>query len=66
MSKQRGPVLLPIIYTVLAVSGGHASTIQEPAIEHASASCGAADCRWNVHCDNWLGYWVPKAIWRMR
>ena len=61
MSKQRGPVLLLIIRAVMSVSGGHASTVQEPAIQHAPAFYGAAaDCRWNVHCGNWLGYWVPK------
>jgi hypothetical protein len=59
MSKQRGPLLL-VTCAVVPVSGGSASIIQEPAIQHAPAFNGAADCRWNVHCDNWLGYWVPK------
>ena len=48
MSKQRGPVLPLIICAVPSVTGGHASTIQEPAIQHASAFYGAADCRWNA------------------
>jgi hypothetical protein len=59
MSKQRGPLLL-VICAVMPVSGGSASTIQEPAIQHASAFYGAVDCRWSVHCDNGLDYWVPK------
>ena len=60
MSKHRGPLLLLITCAVLSASGGYASTIQEPAIQRAPAFYGAADCRWNVHCDNRLGYWVPK------
>jgi hypothetical protein len=42
MSKQRGPWLLLILCAVLALRGGLASIVQEPARQQASVCCGAA------------------------
>ena len=55
MNKQRGPLLLLIICAVLAVSGGYASSIPKPAIQHASAFYGAAAPNMPSTIDNWLG-----------
>lgn len=35
MSEQLGPQVVPIVYAVIVV-GGHALTIQEPALQHTS------------------------------
>jgi len=65
MSQQRGLLLL-IICAVLSVSGGYASTIQEPARQHASASYGAPALHMPSAPDDWLGgtgNWSNGADW---
>ena len=66
MSRQRGPLLLLILCAVIAVSGGYASTIQDPAIRQAPAFYGAAALRMRSTIDSWLGGtgdWSDPAYW---
>lgn len=66
MSKQRGPLLLLILCAVVAVSGGYASNIREPAIRHASGFYGEAALPIPSAIDNWLGgtgNWSDPGNW---
>ena len=55
MSKHHGPSLLLIILAVPCVGGAHASTIQEPAKQHASTFYGAPALRMPSKTDSWRG-----------
>jgi hypothetical protein len=66
MSKRPAPLLLVVICAVLSVSGGFASTIQEPARRHASFFSGGPALLVPSSPDNWLGgigYWSNGADW---